>query len=125
AALPDLDLPAAMTLCATETSDAPLSENHQNFLRSCLALSGRLERTPVDSGGKHERTESEGVGGADVRELQQEPRKKRETGVYGNRTHWELCSNPPLVLKTRAPTRGANTPECRFFSRKPGIHKVL
>jgi hypothetical protein len=34
----------------------------------------------------------------------------RKSGVYGNRTHWELCSNPPLVLKTRAPTRGANTP---------------
>lgn len=31
--------------------------------------------------------------------------------MYGNRTHWELCSNPPLVLKTRAPTRGANTPK--------------
>src|SRR5438552_19023547 len=32
------------------------------------------------------------------------------TGVYRNRTDRELCSNPPLVLKTRAPTRGANTP---------------
>src|SRR5215472_1217040 len=32
------------------------------------------------------------------------------TGVYGNRTHRELCSNPPLVLKTRAATRRANTP---------------
>ena len=31
--------------------------------------------------------------------------------MYGNRTHRELCSNPPLVLKTRAPTRGANTPK--------------
>src|SRR5262245_62037309 len=29
--------------------------------------------------------------------------------VYGNRTHRQLCSNRPLVLKTRAPTRGANT----------------
>lgn len=34
-----------------------------------------------------------------------------EAGVYGNRTHRELCSNPPLVLKTRARTSGANTPE--------------
>ena len=30
--------------------------------------------------------------------------------MYGNRTHSELCSNPPLVLKTRAITRCANTP---------------
>src|SRR5438105_2496680 len=34
---------------------------------------------------------------------------QQEAEVYGNRTHWELFSNPPLVLKTRAPTRGANT----------------
>src|SRR5437867_2382901 len=34
---------------------------------------------------------------------------QRTTEVYGNRTHWELLSNPPLVLKTRATTRGANT----------------
>ena len=47
------------------------------------------------------------------------------TGVYGNRTHCELCSNPPLVLKTRAPTRGANTPERRVFRGNPSIHKVL
>src|SRR5437867_12919164 len=39
--------------------------------------------------------------------------KGMEAGVYGNRTHRELCSNPPLVLKTRAPTRGANTPRPR------------
>src|SRR5262245_1429391 len=31
------------------------------------------------------------------------------TRVYGNRTHWELCSNPPLVLKTRAVARRADT----------------
>jgi hypothetical protein len=36
-------------------------------------------------------------------------------GVYGNRTHSELCSNPPLVLKTRATTRCANTPETHFL----------
>src|SRR4051812_45528193 len=35
---------------------------------------------------------------------------RRATGVYGNRIHRELCSNPPPVLKTGAPTRGANTP---------------
>src|SRR5215467_11834403 len=114
-----------MTLSTTRTSVAPLLENHQNVLASRLALSGRLERTPVDFGGNHEETESEWVDGAEVRELQQEPQKRREAGVYGNRTHWELCSNPPLVLKTRAPTRGANTPECWFFSGKPSIHKVL
>src|SRR5262249_11318248 len=34
----------------------------------------------------------------------------RISGVYGNRTHSELCSNPPPVVKTGAPTRGANTP---------------
>ena len=44
--------------------------------------------------------------------------EENEPGVYGNRTHCELCSNPPLVLKTRAPTRGANTPERRAFLRK-------
>lgn len=32
------------------------------------------------------------------------------TGVDGNRTHWERCSHPPLVLKTRAGTSRANTP---------------
>src|SRR4051812_33241064 len=32
-------------------------------------------------------------------------------GVYGNRTHWGRCSHPPLVLKTRAGTSRANTPE--------------
>ena len=31
--------------------------------------------------------------------------------MYGNRTHWELCSNPPLVLKTRADTSRADTPQ--------------
>ena len=34
-----------------------------------------------------------------------------KAGVYGNRTHRELCSNPPLVLKTRAATRRTNTPD--------------
>jgi hypothetical protein len=29
--------------------------------------------------------------------------------VYGNRTHWELCSNPPTVLKTVASASRANT----------------
>src|SRR6266852_6284025 len=43
----------------------------------------------------------------------------KEAGVYGNRTHRELCSNPPLVLKTRAAARRANTPEALFFWRKP------
>ncbi len=37
--------------------------------------------------------------------------RHKNTGVYGNRIHWELCSNPPLVLKTRAITRCANTPK--------------
>jgi hypothetical protein len=32
-------------------------------------------------------------------------------GVYGNRTHCERLSHPPLVLKTRAGTSRANTPE--------------
>ncbi len=31
--------------------------------------------------------------------------------MYGNRTHWRRCSHRPLVLKTRATTRCANTPE--------------
>lgn len=31
-------------------------------------------------------------------------------GVYRNRTYWEPCSNPPLVLKTRAGASRANTP---------------
>ena len=35
--------------------------------------------------------------------------------MYGNRTHWELCSNPPMVLKTMANTSCANTPENRFL----------
>jgi|GEM_PF-3075277 len=34
-----------------------------------------------------------------------------KAGMYGNRTHWELCSNPPMVLKTMANTSCANTPE--------------
>src|SRR5438045_133142 len=33
-----------------------------------------------------------------------------EAGVYGNRTHCERSSHPPLVLKTRAGTSRANTP---------------
>ena len=37
--------------------------------------------------------------------------RDKRAGVYGNRIHWELCSNPPLVLKTRAGTSRANTPE--------------
>src|SRR6059058_1271566 len=48
-------------------------------------------------------------------------------GAYGNRTHRELCSNPPLVLKTRAPTRGANTPEVANALRiqaGPAAHKA-
>src|SRR6185437_4550842 len=32
------------------------------------------------------------------------------TGVDRNRTDWERCSHPPLVLKTRANTSCANTP---------------
>jgi len=24
-----------------------------------------------------------------------------KAGMYGNWTHWELCSNPPMVLKTK------------------------
>jgi hypothetical protein len=40
----------------------------------------------------------------------EEPTARGVTGVYGNRTHRELCSNPPLVLKTRANTSCANTP---------------
>ena len=47
-----------------------------------------------------------------------------ETGVYGNRTHRELCSNPPLVLKTRAPTRGANTPRCFFNDHITSLEKT-
>lgn len=43
------------------------------------------------------------------------------TGVYGNRTHRELCSNPPAVLKTVAPTRGANTPEPCFSTTSAEI----
>lgn len=35
-------------------------------------------------------------------------------GAYGNRTHWRISSMRPLVLKTRALTRGANAPEARF-----------
>src|SRR5207248_9741318 len=34
-----------------------------------------------------------------------------ETEVYGNRTHCERSSHPPLVLKTRAGTSRADTSE--------------
>src|SRR5207253_11505933 len=36
---------------------------------------------------------------------------ERKAGVYRNRTDWERCSHPPQVLKTRAGTSRANTPE--------------
>ena len=42
--------------------------------------------------------------------------------MYGNRTHRELYSNPPLVLKTRAPTRGANTPKATQVIVQPSEH---
>jgi len=35
----------------------------------------------------------------------------RSAGMYRNRTDWERCSHPPLVLKTRAGTSRTNTPE--------------
>ncbi len=35
-------------------------------------------------------------------------------GVYRNRIYWELLSNPPMVLKTMAITRCANTPKKCF-----------
>lgn len=38
-------------------------------------------------------------------------RPKARTGMYGNRTHRELCSNPPPVLKTGASTSRTNTPD--------------
>src|SRR6516162_5957891 len=50
--------------------------------------------------------------------------ERRKTEVYGNRTHWELCSNPPLVLKTRALARGANTPNGRKTRGNIGFFRV-
>lgn len=40
--------------------------------------------------------------------------KKKMAGVYRNRIYWELLSNPPMVLKTMAITRCANTPIDHF-----------
>ncbi len=52
-----------------------------------------------------------------------------KAGMYGNWTHWELCSNPPMVLKTMANTSCANTPETNsirhlYASRLLSIEKL-
>src|SRR2546421_10323280 len=66
-----------------------------------------------------------------VRESPGKPGILSRAGVYGNRTHWGRCSHPPLVLKTRAGTSRANTPEserthCRVFgtAEKTGFPRI-
>src|SRR6185437_7211849 len=45
------------------------------------------------------------------RSWQRRPTAHSFTGVDRNRTDWERCLHPPLVLKTRANTSCANTPK--------------
>lgn len=84
-------------------AEALWTSNFQIDLAQCLAARRSIPPAsqPPDYLRRHVRTpESTG-----------KQHKNQQAGVYGNRTHWELCSNPPLVLKTRARTSGANTPE--------------
>src|SRR5262245_3680769 len=50
---------------------------------------------------------------------------KCQAGVYGNRTHCERSSHPPLVLKTRPGTSRGNTPEGWIPLGNPGQHSVV
>jgi integrase/recombinase XerD len=80
---------------------------------------GASEGTCMPRVGANGRTGGEAVATASATQpvsLQGKPQEMQQAGVYGNRTHLELCSNPTLVLKTRAPTRGANTPEGHHFT---------
>ena len=109
--LPDLDRPAEQTMRTTGTEGREVvTEAAPDTLASCLAHSDGRQRTFVDSDGLEEVESDDGLSASQTTENTPKPRDLCETGVYGNRTHCELCSNPPLVLKTRAPTRGANTP---------------
>jgi hypothetical protein len=46
---------------------------------------------------------------------------QKMAGVYGNRTHRERLSHPPLVLKTRPGTSRGNTPESSIADSRLSI----
>jgi integrase len=85
----------------------------ESVLASCLALSARPSAAPGDTARQLVRERDDDASATEATENTRKHANSQETGVYGNRTHSEPCSNPPLVLKTRAPTRGANTPRGR------------